>query len=112
MSDYYTFDKVQYKETQALVQNLYHYLITLAASLKGNLSSEEEDTLAHLFQVHMDLQMLLDEMSLRTPTIPVPAFDQDETQNNNGGWNLPRSNLSGPKNWPRWVILPPVWPMN
>ena len=81
MSDYYTFDKVQYKETQALVQNLYHYLITLAASLKGKLSSEEEDTLANLFQVHMDLQMLMDEMSLRaSTTIPASAPDQDEAQ--------------------------------
>lgn len=78
MSDYYTFDKVQYKETQALIQNLYHHLITLAASLKGNLSSEEEDTLANLFQVHMDLQMLMDEMSLKAATAPVS--DQDEAQ--------------------------------
>jgi signal transduction histidine kinase len=79
VSDYYTFDKSQYKETQALVQNLYHHLITLAASLKGNLSSEEEDTLANLFQVHMDLQMLMDEMSLKV-SAPAPASDQDEAQ--------------------------------
>jgi signal transduction histidine kinase len=82
VSDYYAFDKVQYKETQALVQNLYHYLINLAASLKGKISSEEEDTLAHLFQVHMDLQMLLDEMSLRVSSPPPssPSPDQDEAQ--------------------------------
>jgi len=80
VSDYYTFDKVQYKETQAVVQNLYHHLITLAASLKGKLASDEEDTLANLFQVHMDLQMLMDEMSLRASTTPAPAPEQDETQ--------------------------------
>jgi signal transduction histidine kinase len=80
VSNYYSFDKSQYKETQALVQNLYHYLITLAALLKGKLSSEEEDTLASLFQVHMDLQMLFDEMSLRASTKPEPALDQNEAQ--------------------------------
>jgi two-component system NtrC family sensor kinase len=59
---------------------LYHYLITLAASLKGSLSSDEEDTLANLFQVHMDLQMLLDEMSLRASTDPTSTTNQDEAQ--------------------------------
>jgi len=80
VSDYYAFDKAQYKETQALVQNLYHHLITLAASVKGKLAPAEEDMLANLFQVHMDLQMLMDEMSLKASTTPAPAPDQDEAQ--------------------------------
>jgi signal transduction histidine kinase len=77
VKDYYNIEKMRYKETQALVQKLYHHLITLATSLKGRLSSDEEDTLANLFQVQMDLQMLLDEMSLRVSTTPQPAPDDE-----------------------------------
>ena len=80
MSDYYSIEKAQFKETQTLVQNLYRYLITLATSLKGRLSSEEEDNLANLFQVHLDLQMLLDEMSLRANTDRSPAAADDEAK--------------------------------
>ena len=65
MGDYYSVEKARFKDTQALVQQLYHHLITLATSLKGRISTEEEDTLADLFQVQMDLQMLMDEISLR-----------------------------------------------
>ncbi len=78
MNDFYSVQKNQFKETQALVQNLYHHLINLATSLKGRLSTEEEDMLAHLFQVHLDLQMLLDEMSLRANTAPLTT---DNTAN-------------------------------
>ena len=77
MSDYYSVEKAQFKETQALTQNFYHHLITLATSLKGRLSTEEEDTLANLFQVHMDLQMLLDEMLLKANTTPPSAADDE-----------------------------------
>lgn len=80
MSDYYSIEKAQFKETQVFVQNLYRYLITLATSLRGRLSSEEEDNLANLFQVHMDLQMLLDEMSLRASTAPSPSAADDEAK--------------------------------
>ncbi|MBN1995470.1 MAG: hypothetical protein JW953_22475 [Anaerolineae bacterium] len=79
-NDYYSIEKTRYKDTQALVQNLYHHLLNLADSLKGRLSSAEEDTLANLFQVHMDLQMLLDELSLRPSAVPKPALDGDEVQ--------------------------------
>lgn len=80
MNDYYSVQKAQFKETQALVQNLYHHLINLATSLKGRLSSPEEDMLANLFQVHMDLQMLLDEMSLRATTAPQASADDSEAK--------------------------------
>jgi len=49
-------EEMQNKETQALLQTLNHHLITLATSLKGRLSSAEEDLLANLFQLQMDLQ--------------------------------------------------------
>jgi two-component system NtrC family sensor kinase len=81
VNDYYGIERVRYKETQALVQNLYHYLITLATSLKGQLSSNEEDTLAKLFQVQMDLQMLLDEISLRASAASLSASPENQTSN-------------------------------
>jgi two-component system NtrC family sensor kinase len=81
VENYYNIEKVRYKETQALVQKLYHHLITLATSLKGRLASDEEDTLADLFQVQMDLQMLLDEMSLRANTTPPPPTADNEIKN-------------------------------
>jgi signal transduction histidine kinase len=80
VSTYYSVEKAQFKETQALVQNLYHHLFTLATSLKGRLASDEEDTLANLFQVHMDLQMLLDEVSLRASTPSPPSSSESEAQ--------------------------------
>lgn len=54
-------EQVQYEEARALSQSLNHHLITLAASLKGRLSPQEEESLANLFQVQMNLQALLDE---------------------------------------------------
>ncbi len=54
-------ERVQYEEARALSQTLNHHLITLAASLKGRLSSQEEETLVNLFQVQMNLQALLDD---------------------------------------------------
>ena len=48
------------EEIQALVQTLNHNLITLATSLKGDLSSASEEALANLFQVQINLQNLLD----------------------------------------------------
>jgi signal transduction histidine kinase len=79
--DYYNVERARYKETQALVQNLYHHLITLATSLKGRLSSAEEDTLAKLFQVQMDLQMLLDEISLRASAASLSSDPENQTNN-------------------------------
>ena len=35
MSDYYSVEKTQFKETQALAQNLYHHLFTLATQVRG-----------------------------------------------------------------------------
>jgi signal transduction histidine kinase len=58
-----SFEEMRYKEIRALTQKLSHDLITLAASLKGRLSSTEERTLAHLFQVHLNLKALLEEGS-------------------------------------------------
>jgi len=80
VSDYYSVQKVQFKETQAMVQNLYHHLINMATSLKGRLSSKEEDMLANLFQAHMDLQMLLDEMSLKASTAPPLVAEDTEAK--------------------------------
>ena len=77
----YSVEKTRYKETQALVQNLYHHLITFATSLKGRLSSDEEDTLAKLFQIQMDLQMLLDEISLRASAASLASSSEDTTDN-------------------------------
>ncbi len=56
-------EEIQYKEVRALSQTLNHHLITLAASLRGRLSPDEEDTLANLFQVQMNLQALINEAS-------------------------------------------------
>jgi signal transduction histidine kinase len=56
-------EEIQYKEVRALTQTLNHHLITLAASLRGRLSPNEEDTLANLFQVQMNLQALINEAS-------------------------------------------------
>ena len=54
-------EEIQYKEIRALTQTLNHHLITLATSLKGRLSLTEEESLANLFQIQMNLQALLDE---------------------------------------------------
>lgn len=51
-----------YNEAQALTQSLKHQLVTLADSLKGQVSPFEEETLANLFQLQMNLQILLAEM--------------------------------------------------
>jgi two-component system NtrC family sensor kinase len=59
-------DEFQHHETQVLVQNLNYHLISLATSLKGRLSPGEEETLANLFQVQMNLQALLAEMPSNT----------------------------------------------
>ena len=56
------FEKTQYQQAQALAQNLHHFVITLAVSLKGQLPPDEQDTLFNIFRTQMDLQMLLDEM--------------------------------------------------
>jgi signal transduction histidine kinase len=58
-----SFEEIQYKEICTLTQTLNHDLITLAASLKGRLSPAEEDILANLFQVQMNLKASLDEGS-------------------------------------------------
>ncbi len=85
------FDQVRYavssveqgqrKEIQILTQRLNRDLITLAASLKGRLSPAEEDALANLFQVQMNLQALLHESSqkpnLLSSTLPSPDHDKD-----------------------------------
>ncbi len=75
-------EEVQHKEMQALSQRLNQDLITLAASLKGRLSPREEDTLANLFQVQMNLQALLNEASpkpnnVSSGTLPSPDQSRD-----------------------------------
>ncbi len=52
---------IQYKEARILGQTLGHHLIKLATSLKGRMTPAEEDILADLFQVQIDLQTLLDQ---------------------------------------------------
>lgn len=54
-------EEMQYNELNTLTQTLHHDLITLATSLKGRLTLGEEDTLANLFQVQMNLQALLNQ---------------------------------------------------
>ncbi len=56
-------EQMQFNEIHSLTQTLNHDLITLAASLKGRLSPSEEDTLANLFQVQMNLQALINEVT-------------------------------------------------
>lgn len=76
MTDYYKVEKRRYQETQALVEKLRHHLITLATSFKGRLAPDEEDTLADLFHVQMELQTLLDEISpgqTQAPPFPPTA---------------------------------------
>jgi signal transduction histidine kinase len=71
-------EEIQYKEVRALTQTLNHHLITLATSLKGRLSAAEEDTLANLFQIQLNLQALLDESSPRLNALSasLPASSQ------------------------------------
>lgn len=66
-------EEVNHKEVQALVLRLNRDLITLAASLKGRLSPTEEDTLANLFQVQMNLQARLNEASPKPGNL-APGF--------------------------------------
>jgi signal transduction histidine kinase len=54
-------EHLQHEEAQALAQTLSHQLINFAASLKGRLSTAEEDALAKLFQMQISLQSLLEE---------------------------------------------------
>jgi len=49
------------QELQSYVQVLNHNLITLTSSLKGRLTSSEEEALANVFQAQINLQCLLDE---------------------------------------------------
>jgi signal transduction histidine kinase len=77
-------EETQYKEVQALTQTLNHHLITLAASLKGRLSPTEEDTLANLFQVQINLQDLINEAFPKVINLPatLSASTQDRQINN------------------------------
>jgi two-component system NtrC family sensor kinase len=73
--------EVQYKQVRALLQTLSDHLITLATSLKGRLTPGEEDILANLFQVQIDLQTLLYEISLdseKAATTSAVASDSRE----------------------------------
>jgi signal transduction histidine kinase len=71
-------EEIHHKEIRALTQTLNHHLITLATSLKGRLSPGEEDILANLFQIQMNLQALLDETSPRLNSLSdsLPAATQ------------------------------------
>jgi signal transduction histidine kinase len=55
-------EEMRYNELDTLTQTLNHELITLAASLNGRLTPGEEDMLANLFQVQMNLQALLNQV--------------------------------------------------
>lgn len=54
-------EDMRYNELDTLTQTLNHELITLAASLNGRLTPGEEDMLANLFQVQMNLQAFLNQ---------------------------------------------------
>jgi signal transduction histidine kinase len=76
-------EEAQYKEVQALTQTLNHHLISLAASLKGRLSPTEEDTLANLFQVQINLQDLINEAFPKVINMSASsALAQDRKINN------------------------------
>ncbi len=68
-------EELQYKETQAVAEALNHNLVALATSLKGRLSPAEEEILANLFQLQVNLQALLAKMSAkadRTASVSAP----------------------------------------
>jgi signal transduction histidine kinase len=65
-------EEMQYNEINTLAQTLHHNLISLATSLEGRLTPGEEDTLANLFQLQMNLQALLNQGSPRENDIIAP----------------------------------------
>lgn len=70
-------EEMRSNELDTLTQTLHHELITLAASLKGRLTPGEEDMLANLFQVQMNLQALLNQTLPKgndiLPALPLSA---------------------------------------
>ncbi len=52
-------DETEDNKMQPLIQSLNQHLVTLATSLKGQLSPGEEETLATLFQLQLNMQALL-----------------------------------------------------
>lgn len=80
-------EELRYKEAQVLLQSLNHYLVTLAASLKGRMSPAEEETLASLFQLQLNLQALLAEgVSFRSDSASLVSSShrhQDEDTDKN-----------------------------
>ena len=73
------------KDIQKLIQTLNHNLITLATSLKGRLSPVEEEALADLFQVQIDLQTFFDAGTLRaqqSPSDSSPSLGTAESLDN------------------------------
>lgn len=65
-------EEMRYNEIDTLTQTLSRDLITLASSLKGRLTLDEEDILANLFQVQMNLQALLNQASHQGNDILAP----------------------------------------
>ena len=59
--------EMQFQEIRALVQTCHHHLLRLATSLEGQLAPAEEDVLAELFQVQINLQGILDDMQAAPP---------------------------------------------
>jgi signal transduction histidine kinase len=70
-------EEIRYNEILILTQTLNHDLIKLATSLKGRLSPGEEDTLANLFQIQMNLQALLNQASLSGDNVSTPSKEVD-----------------------------------
>ncbi len=69
--------KMQYQEAKTLVETLHHDLVTLAASLRGQLVPDEENILANIFQAQVNLQLLIDEVVNNTASPMPPELSPD-----------------------------------
>ncbi len=57
--------KTQRQEVKSLLRNIRQDAVFLAASRKGQLDPEEQDALVNIFRAQINMQALLDEMSVK-----------------------------------------------
>jgi signal transduction histidine kinase len=64
-------EELQSEEVRALMRSLHHDLVFLASSLKGRISPAEEEILANIFQLEMNLEALVVDTSASSESTPL-----------------------------------------
>lgn len=77
--EHYNIGRAQYTEIETLVSQLNYHLVSLATALKGRLHPEEQEMLAYLFQVQVDLRTSLKDLPPRVNGTGSAAETQNKT---------------------------------